>query len=300
MQPLDTTAIQAAERCVRWRPGSICCSSSQDAACRSAPVALCCAAELLALIEAAKEKAAQASALQAPVQPQAAAEPPSVESDKPRGFTPRVLQPIGSRAQGALSLKPASSSAFQTVSAGAGAGSPLQQGVAASSVKDPFAEAQGTADRPQSRDRHLAGISLKAVGISDTAGRPAGAPAQSCVGLSAATPAVTGPGRQGQAELRLDSLGGSSEAAARLRAQLALPFVAAPEQTPEAAASAPAGGLQGQPSKMLSATQLSPKLTPPSGMLHLGRTVQGSILPYINIRLVLAHHTQELLSLYPC
>ena len=156
-----------------------------------------------------------------------------------------------------------------------------QAAAAASSAKEPPAEAQGTADRPQSRDRPHIGISLKAGGMFGTAGRPAGAPAQGHVGLSAATPAVTGPGQQGQAQLGLDSLGGSSEAAARLRAQLALPFVAAPEQTPELTAPAPAGLLQGQPSKMLAALQVSPKLGLHSGTLHLLRAVKGTTLPCI-------------------
>lgn len=269
MQLLDTRATQAAERCVRWRPGSTCCSEAQAAACRSAPVALSCAAELLALIRAAKEKAAQARAVQAPVQPQAAAEPLSVESDKPRGFTPRALKPIGSRAQGALSLKAAGSSASPAVSAAAGAGSLLQQAAAASSAEDPPAQAQGIADGPQSRDRPLVGISLKAKGMLGTARGPAGASAQAFAGPSAATPAVTGLGRQGLAQPCLDPAGGSSEAAARLRAQLALPFVAAPEQTPEVAASAPAGALQGQPSKALSVLQVSFDLVVPSGTLNL-------------------------------
>ena len=228
-----------------------CCSLPLAAACRSAPVALSCAAELLALIKTAKEKAEQARASQAPVQPQAAAEPLSMESAKPRGFTPRVLKPVGSRAQGALNLKAASSSASPAVSAAAGAGSLLQQAAAASSGQEPPADAQGTADRPQSRDRPLVGISLKAGGIPGTARGPAGTPAQGCAGPSAATSAVTGLGRQGQAQLCLHFPGGSSEAAARLRAQLALPFVAAPEQTLEVAVLAPGGALQGQPSKVL-------------------------------------------------
>ena len=260
-------------------------------------MALSCAAEILALIEVAKEKAAQPRAPQAPVQPQAAAEPPSVESDKPRGFTPRVLKPIGSRAQGALSLKPASSSAFPTVSAGVGARSPLQQAAPASSAQVPPAEAQGAADRPQSRDRPLAGILLKADGMFGTAGGPAGAPTQGCAGLSPASPAETGPGRQGQAQLCRDLQGSSSEAAARLRAQLALPFVAAPEQTPELAASPPAGALQGQPSKMLSAPQLSSKPVLPSGTLHLLRAIQGSHVSHQTCGL---YHIHELLGLCLC
>ena len=252
------------------------CSEPPAAACRSAPVALSCAAELLALIKTAKEKAAQPGALQAPVQPQAAAEPLSMESDKPRGFTPRVLKPIGSRAQGALSLKAASSSASPAVSAAAGAGCPLQHAAAASSAKEPPADAQGTADKPQSRDRPLAGITLQAQGILGTAGEAAGARARGCAGLSAATPVVTGVGLQGQAQMCPDFSKGSSEAATRLRAQLALPFVAAPEHTPEAAASAPAGALQGQPSKVLFVLQVSFYILLPSGMLHLSGPVRAA------------------------
>ena len=254
---------------------STCCSELPAAACRSAPMALSCAAELLALIKTAKEKAAQPGALHAPVQPQAAAEPLSMESDKPRGFTPRVLKPIGSRAQGALSLKAASSSASPAVSAAAGAGWLLQQAAAASSAKGPAADAQGTADKPQSRDRPLAGITLKTQSIL-AAGEAAGAPARGCAGLSAATPVVAGLGLQGQAEMCPNISGGSSEAAARLRAQLALPFVAAPEHTPEAAASAPADALQGQPSKVLSVLQVSFSIILSSGMLHLSGPVRAA------------------------